>query len=412
MYGQFNTLDMGVSVFPLVGGLAFAIAQSPDGERARRGWMLVGWAACALAVLSKGLIGIVLPAAAVALYVSSGATDAAAPARAIRAACCSSPSPSPGSWSFRCAIPSSRTFFSAGALAAFTTTMHQRSHPAGYFVPCWPWAWPLAARRARRLARGLRRPGPAAFRTAILACGTGRVRLLFRLRLQLPGYILPLCLRCPCSAGVCGAHGGPAACSSRIGHGPPWLGWRSRPPALTLCHRVQTGSPSSRRVYGSASAAASVLAASGCSALCSPLRSRPSRASACSPSARSPPWLIGIVGTRLCRRSSAPRVRSPRWIRRLGRHAVLAVDSLITACLSCAGTVTMVRYKDEFSGEAVTWEPGKFIPDLAGFAASGTRPANPYALFALRDFERCANELGCRMEIVARGPRYIVVRKP
>ena len=31
--------------------------------------MLFGWAACALAVLSKGLIGIVLPAGAVALYV-------------------------------------------------------------------------------------------------------------------------------------------------------------------------------------------------------------------------------------------------------------------------------------------------------------------------------------------------------
>src|SRR5439155_6545443 len=67
--GQLNTLDMGVSVFLSAAVFAFAIAQTADGERARRRWMLAGWAACGLAVLSKGLIGIVLPAASVALYI-------------------------------------------------------------------------------------------------------------------------------------------------------------------------------------------------------------------------------------------------------------------------------------------------------------------------------------------------------
>jgi len=67
-YGQFNTLDMGVSAFLSAAIFAFAVAQSPAAEavggalvRRRRRWMLAGWAACALAVLSKGLIGIVLP---------------------------------------------------------------------------------------------------------------------------------------------------------------------------------------------------------------------------------------------------------------------------------------------------------------------------------------------------------------
>jgi len=74
-FGQFNTLDMGVSVFLAAAVFAFAIGQSPGAGsiggalvRRRRRWMLAGWAACALAVLSKGLIGIVLPAATVALY--------------------------------------------------------------------------------------------------------------------------------------------------------------------------------------------------------------------------------------------------------------------------------------------------------------------------------------------------------
>jgi hypothetical protein len=74
-------------------------------------------------------------------------------------------------------------------------------------------------------------------------------------------------------------------------------------------------------------------------------------------------------------------------------------------------TVTMVRYKDELE-QAVSWEPGKFIPDLAGFAREWSAAPDPYALFALRDFERLRSELGLPMEVVARGPRYVVVRKP
>jgi hypothetical protein len=74
-------------------------------------------------------------------------------------------------------------------------------------------------------------------------------------------------------------------------------------------------------------------------------------------------------------------------------------------------TVTMVRYKDEL-GPAVDWEPGKFIPDLAGFARDWRAAPNAYALFALHDYERLRAELGLPMEELARGPRYVIVRKP
>ena len=33
-------------------------------------------------------------------------------------------------------------------------------------------------------------------------------------------------------------------------------------------------------------------------------------------------------------------------------------------------------------------------------------------LFAVRDFDRLRAELGVAMEVVARGPRYVIVRKP
>ena len=68
--GHVASLDMGVSFFLCARGerlRARAARRRPARRQAR--WMLVGWAACALATLSKGLIGIVLPAGAVALYV-------------------------------------------------------------------------------------------------------------------------------------------------------------------------------------------------------------------------------------------------------------------------------------------------------------------------------------------------------
>src|SRR5438270_3792861 len=58
LLGQVNTLDMSLAFFRSAAVFAFAM------ER----WAFF-WAACALAVLSKGLIGIVLPLGTVALYV-------------------------------------------------------------------------------------------------------------------------------------------------------------------------------------------------------------------------------------------------------------------------------------------------------------------------------------------------------
>lgn len=64
-----NTLDMGVSFFLSAAVCAFLLAQADAADaRARERWMLAAWGALALAVLSKGLIGMVLPGAALVLY--------------------------------------------------------------------------------------------------------------------------------------------------------------------------------------------------------------------------------------------------------------------------------------------------------------------------------------------------------
>jgi len=66
---HFLTLDMSVALFLSTTVLGIAVAQR-DGTSAeeRRRWMLLAWTAAGAAVLTKGLIGIVLPAGTVVAY--------------------------------------------------------------------------------------------------------------------------------------------------------------------------------------------------------------------------------------------------------------------------------------------------------------------------------------------------------
>ena len=67
--GHVLTLDMALTFFMSASVFALAVAQQDSGESERLRWMLVAWAAAALAVMTKGLVGIVLPAGAIAAYV-------------------------------------------------------------------------------------------------------------------------------------------------------------------------------------------------------------------------------------------------------------------------------------------------------------------------------------------------------
>ncbi|MBI5921654.1 MAG: glycosyltransferase family 39 protein [Betaproteobacteria bacterium] len=69
MIGHVNTLDMGVSFFLSSAIFCFVLAQrdqAPAGEN--RWYMRLAWLALALSVLSKGLIGLLLPAGTLVLY--------------------------------------------------------------------------------------------------------------------------------------------------------------------------------------------------------------------------------------------------------------------------------------------------------------------------------------------------------
>lgn len=68
MMAHINTLDMGVTFFITLGIFSLLIAQKEVHPTRRRNWMWLAWAGLALAVLSKGLMGFILPGAALFLY--------------------------------------------------------------------------------------------------------------------------------------------------------------------------------------------------------------------------------------------------------------------------------------------------------------------------------------------------------
>jgi 4-amino-4-deoxy-L-arabinose transferase-like glycosyltransferase len=68
LMAHINTLDMGVTFFLTLGIAGLLLGQSETDRKKQRNWMILAWAALGLAVLSKGLMGLILPGAALFIY--------------------------------------------------------------------------------------------------------------------------------------------------------------------------------------------------------------------------------------------------------------------------------------------------------------------------------------------------------
>ncbi len=68
LMGHLNALDMGFCAMLTTALWALIAAHTSPTQSSTRGWMLTAWAAMALAVLSKGLAGVVLPGAVLVIY--------------------------------------------------------------------------------------------------------------------------------------------------------------------------------------------------------------------------------------------------------------------------------------------------------------------------------------------------------
>jgi 4-amino-4-deoxy-L-arabinose transferase-like glycosyltransferase len=424
-YGQFNTLDMGVSVALSAAVFAFALAQRPDGEavggalvRRRRRWMLAGWAACALAVLSKGLIGIVLPAATVALYVLVR-RDWALLRRLelVRGSALFLVLTAPWFVAVSLRNPEfAHFFFVQEHFQRFTTTMHHRAHPAWYFIPVLaggvlPFLFVIAA----GWWAALRRPGPGFSPALFLALWALVVFVFFSASgSKLPGYIVPLVPALALLGGAYVARAAPRRLLVAQSALLAVLGVALAAAAPRLAQFSPDGLASFAGAYSAALIAAGLaLAAAGVYAAVLARRGRVPAAVAALSVGAFCAVLAAIAGHRVYapgfNASSTIAAMQPAPSAVTPFFAVHSYDHSVP--WSLRRTVTMVGYRDEF-GDAVNWEPGKYIAGNAGFARAWTEARDAYALFAVRDFERLRADLGLPMEVVARGPRYIIVRKP
>ncbi|MFN0318301.1 MAG: phospholipid carrier-dependent glycosyltransferase [Burkholderiales bacterium] len=197
-FSQVLSLDIGVTFFIGAGMLLFVRAQSaPDDSSEQRSGMLMAWASLALAVLSKGLIGIVLPALVVAAYVA--AERSIAVLRRMHWL--------PGLAVFSLIVlpwfilVSQRNpefpefFFIHEHFARYTSSIHHKAEPFWYFFPILlvgmlPWTW-LAVEGVRE---GWRKAAPASglrverFLILWAVCTVGFFSISGS---KLPGYVLP-----------------------------------------------------------------------------------------------------------------------------------------------------------------------------------------------------------------------------
>ena len=197
---QFVTLDMSLTAFMTGALCAFMVAQDARTDaRGRRRFMLLAWALCAFAMLTKGIVGVALPVMAVAVYtlvvrdfallrrlhIGLGTVvflAIAAPWFVLAEL------RNPGFADF---------FFVHEHLMRYIQPVHRRVGPWWYFIPIGiafllPWFPAMVA----AMWHAWRRPRPAAVRTfdapRFAWCFAGVIFVFFSLSSsKLPAYIMP-----------------------------------------------------------------------------------------------------------------------------------------------------------------------------------------------------------------------------
>jgi len=418
--GHVNTLDMGVSFFLAAAVFALCLAQRDDASpRESRRWGDGAWALLALAVLSKGLIGLVLPAATVVAYAlwqrDWGFILRIRPLRGLLILLAiTAPWFIAVSW----ANPEfAHFFFIHEHFQRFLTKAHGRYQPMWYFIPILligmlPWLGSLL----QGIAAGFRREAGRRFQPQrFLLVWTLLVFVFFSVSSsKLASYILPIF---PALAALIGLHLTSYGPSRRIE-------WHALP-AIVVGGVCLFLVPYVTR-FANEQVPAALYAAYQ-------------------------PWLFGGAAALLLGGITA------FWLGRQGRSvaAVFALafggfafgqgfllghDSLgsvnsahdVAAAIGSQvdpnvpffsvntydqslqfylkRTTTMVAYRDEL-GFGINQEPQKFIPDIAGFERAWNAAPAAWALMSPGTWKEMSDK-GLAMTEVVRDTRRVIVRKP
>jgi 4-amino-4-deoxy-L-arabinose transferase-like glycosyltransferase len=420
LIGHVNTLDMGVSFFLAAAVFALCLAQRDAASRPEsRRWQDGAWALLALAILSKGLIGLVLPAATVVVY-SLWQRDwgLVLRIRPLRGLLIMLVITAPWFVAVSLANPEfAQFFFIHEHFQRFLTKAHGRYQPLWYFVPILlvgmlPWLGGLLP----GLAAGMRKEAGRHFQPRrFLLVWVILVFVFFSVSSsKLASYILPIF---PALAALIGVHLASHVVARRIE-------WHALPAVII----------------------------GGICLLLVPLATR--FASETVPAAlyeAYQPWLYagsaalllgGIAGFWLGRqgRSVAAVFALAFGGFAFGQGFLLGHDSLgsVNSAHDVAAairgqvppeapffsvntydqslqfylkrTTTMVAYRDEL-GFGIEQEPQKFIADIAGFESAWSAAPIAWALMSPATWKDLSTK-GLPMTEVVRDTRRVIVKKP
>jgi len=414
------TLDMGLTLWLTLALCAFLIAESPATDaRQRRAWLLAAWAGTALAVLSKGLIGMVLPAAVMFLYMAVRRDFA--PLRRLEWL--------PGigiflaitvPWFVAVSMANPeflRFFFVHEHFERFLTTSHGRVEPWWYFLPIlavgflpWMFALPSALAHAWEREAGTRAFRPLLF---VVLWAVFIVTFFSSSGSKLPTYIAPAFPALALILGRYLAEAPPTRLTWMLAPVAPlalalaWVAWNAPQRAKEEWTRVLHQGAMNFSLE--AAAILFVTAVAGALAM-----GRERRLLA----------IVGVaLGTMLVieRAAEAFGVFSPRqsglaiaekmrpWLGPGARvYSVGYYDQSVTFYIG--RTVTLVEYRDEF-GPGLSTEPAKAIATLEDFAADWQRPGEALAIMHQSLPEKLRAH-GLPMQVLHEDPRRVLVRKP
>ena len=418
LIGHVNTLDMGVSFLLSAAVCAFCLAQSDASDaRARRRWMLMAWAELALAVLSKGLIGLVLPGTALVLYTLVERDWRLA--RRLHLV--------PGlslfllitvPWFVAVSLANpefARFFFIHEHFERFLTKEHGRYHPPYYFIPILlagmlPWTVTLLD----ALARAWKRQPEKDFQVQRFLLLWAAVVFVFfsASSSKLVSYILPMFPALALLTGVRLAQLGARA-----------LAWQTLPAALpgiallALIPGIEGYASRQAEVemfrdYADWLIAAGLLQIAGAAA-CAWLawRGRTNAALAVLAGAGLAFAQLALSGHEsLSTAKSAYHIAEkikPELKPGMPFYSVNTYDQSLQFYLR--RSTTMVVYKDEL-GFGIEHEPQKFIADFAQFENTWNSDREALALMASDDYERLSAK-GLPMRLLARDTRRVIVAR-
>jgi 4-amino-4-deoxy-L-arabinose transferase-like glycosyltransferase len=410
--GHFNALDMGLAFFLEVTVFAFLLAQE-GGKR----WMLLAWAGLALAVLSKGIVALVLTGATLVLY--SLLTRDLSPWRKFeftRGISLFLMIAAPWFIAVSLANPEfPRFFFIHEHFERFLTKAHHRYQPAWYFVPIFLLgALPWTTLAFQTLAQSWRSQAKSAFapRRFLLLWCVVVFGFFSASGSKLPSYILPLF---PALALLIGDALTRITRRALLGHLVVMIGIASAATLLAPRVALRADAITPIEMIGAyaqwLTAAAALWLAGALAALLLAWRDRKTAALLTLAAAAFLAGLGVLLGHENLSRSNsswhiAQQVK-PLLSAGTNFYSLRTYDQTLPFYLD--RTLTLVEYRDEMAF-GLDQEPEKWVPSINEFKHRWNADTDAFAIMEPDQYEILKRE-ELPMTEIARDTRRVIVRK-